>query len=146
MHFGCNFDPFWTRSGPQVSSKSGQKLIRKITSKKGGSREVRDRRAEAEVGSRRSNYQRGLDIRKVQLFEDSDIRGFGDLVIRIFGNIFGDLDIRRRVLHADPVGRRMTGSAWRSTFRSKRRGPFHQEEEMRMHQDWCAHTPSADSF
>ena len=46
---------------------------------------------------RRSNYSR--------------IRIFGDLVIRIFGIVFGDLDIRRRVLHADLVGRRMTGSA-----------------------------------
>ena len=42
---------------------------------------------------RRSNYSR--------------IRIFGDLVIRIFGIVFGDTDIRKNVLHADPVGRRI---------------------------------------
>ena len=75
-----------------------------MTSKKGGSREVRGVPRCAELGSRRSNYQRGLDIKKVQLFEDLDIRRFGDSDI---GIVFGDTNIRRRVLHADPVGRRI---------------------------------------
>ena len=81
-----------------MSPKSGQKSIRKITSKKGGSGEVRVRRKVAEPGSRRSNYQRGLDIKKVQLFEDLDIRRFGDSDIRLFEDLdirrFGDSDIR----------------------------------------------------
>ena len=29
------------------------------------------------------------------------------MVIRIFGIVFGDTDIRKNVLHADPVGRRI---------------------------------------
>ena len=87
MHFGCIFDSFWTPFGHQMSPKNGQKSIRKMTSKKGGSREVRDFPRVAELGSRRANYQRGLVIKKVQLFEDSDIWRFGDLVIRIFGDL-----------------------------------------------------------
>ena len=70
MYFGCILDQFWTPFGPQMSPQNGQKSFRKIASKKGGSREVRRRRGEAELGSRRSNYQRGLDIKKVQLFEE----------------------------------------------------------------------------
>ena len=53
--------------------KSGSKSIRKMTSKKGGSREVRGVPTGAELGSRRANYQRGLVIKKVQLFSDSVI-------------------------------------------------------------------------
>ena len=78
MVWGYIFGPF----GAKMSPKCDQKLIRKMTSKKGGSREVRRRRGEAELGSRRANYQRGLYIKKVQLFEDSDIRRFGDSDIR----------------------------------------------------------------
>ena len=36
---------------------------------------------------------------------------FGDFVIK-WNWKCGDSDIRKRVLHADPVGRRMTGSAF----------------------------------
>ena len=53
-----------------MSSKSGPKSIRKMTSKKSGSREVRGRRRGAELGSRRVNYQRGLVIKKAQLSEE----------------------------------------------------------------------------
>ena len=81
-YFGCIFDSFWTPFGHQMSPKNRQKSIRKITSKKGGSREVRRLPGRAELGSRRSNYQRGLVIKKVQLFEDSVIRRFGDSDIR----------------------------------------------------------------
>ena len=42
---------------------------------------------------RRSNYSR--------------IRIFGDLVIQIFGIVFGGAAVRKNVLHADLVGRRI---------------------------------------
>lgn len=50
---------------------------------------------------------RGIVIR---LSDDKIIRGSEDSEdkIRIFGKIFGDSEIRRKALHADPVGRRMT--------------------------------------
>ena len=35
------------------------------------------------------------------------IRMFGDLVIQIFGIVFGGAAVRKNVLHADPVGRRI---------------------------------------
>ena len=84
-----------------MSPKNIQKSIRKLTSKKGGSREVRWWPSWGPEGPiikevwllRRSTYSR--------------IRIFGDLVIRIFGIVFGDTDIRKNVLHADPVGRRI---------------------------------------
>ena len=73
MYFGCIFDSSWTPFGHQMSPKNNPKSIRKLTSKKGGSREVRGLPSSAELGSRRANYQRGLVIKKVQLFSDSVI-------------------------------------------------------------------------
>jgi hypothetical protein len=46
---------------------------------------------------RRSNYSR--------------IRIFRDLVIQIFGIVFGGAAVRKNVLHADPVGRRVEHSS-----------------------------------
>ena len=69
-YFGCIFDSFWTPFEHQMSPKNSQKSIRKLTSKKGGSREVRGVPTVAGLGSRRANYQRGLVIKKVQLFEE----------------------------------------------------------------------------
>ena len=37
------------------------------------------------------------------------IRISGDLVIQIFGIVFGGAAVRKNVLHADPVGRRIFG-------------------------------------
>ena len=64
----------------------------------------------------------GAIIKEVWILRRSSysrIRIFGDLMIRIFGIVFGDLDIRRRVLHADPVGRRIM--FWCSLLRSIRK-------------------------
>ena len=89
-----------------MSSKSGQKSIRKITSKKGRSREVRGE----DVVEWPSWGPEGAIIKEVWILRRSNysrIRIFGALVIRIFGIVFGDTDIRKNVLHADPVGRRI---------------------------------------
>ena len=56
----------------------------------------------------------GTIIKEVWLLRRSSysrIRIFGDLVIRIFGIVFGDTDIRKNVLHADPMGRRILAAS-----------------------------------
>ena len=62
------------------SPENNQKSVREMTPENGGSREFRGVPGLAELGPRRSNYQRGLDIKKAIY---SRIRIFGDLVIRI---------------------------------------------------------------
>ena len=52
----------------------------------------------------------GPIIKEVWLLRRSSysrIRIFGDLVIQIFGIVFGGAAVRKGVLHADPVGRRI---------------------------------------
>ena len=105
-YFGCIFDSFWAPFGHQTSPKSGQKSIRKLTSKKGGSREVRPRPRLAELGSRRANYQRGLAIKKVQLFEEG-WKLHADLVGRRI-----KMHRQQQVLFFEFVFSRVLGTRW----------------------------------
>ncbi len=65
----------WFQGGPPVSQGSRAGVQKEQLSKRFGYLE--------------GQIIRGFRYSGIGLFEDSDIRGFGDLVIRIFGNIFG---------------------------------------------------------
>ena len=87
-----------------MSSRSGSKSIRKMTSKK-----VDPGRSEG-FRPGPSWGPEGPIIKEVWLLRRSSyskIQIFGDLVIQIFGIVFGGAAVRKGVLHADPVGRRI---------------------------------------
>ena len=81
--FGRILDAFLTHFGHLLDPN----VVKKNQSEKSHRKKVVPGRSETFLrkpswGPRRANYQRGLVIKKVQLFEDSVIRRFGDSDIR----------------------------------------------------------------
>ena len=112
--FGRILDAFLTHFGHPLDTKCRQKAV-KNQSENLHRKKVVPGRSGGVVGSP-SWGPEGAIIKEVWILRrssDSRIRIFGDLVIRIFGIVFGDTDIRKNVLHADPVGRRICSHLFR---------------------------------
>ena len=106
--FECILDAFLTHFGYRLDTKCRKETV-KNQSKKCHRKKV--------VPGRSDRFRRepswgpeGPIIKEVWLFRRfnySRIQIFRDLVIQIFGIVFGGAAVRKNVLHADPVGRRI---------------------------------------
>ena len=107
--FGCILDACLTHFGYLLDTKCHQKAVKNQSENLHRKKVVPGR--SGPVVDSPSWGPEGPIIKEVWLLRRSDysrIRIFGDLVIRIFGIVFGDTDIRKNVLHADPLGRRIS--------------------------------------